>query len=181
MSKQITYGPVQRVRNTEYCSSSDGTQFKRRVKSDGTRTSWQPVSPQLEPEDSPLSLMLVLQEQAEGEPFHWSLFIAREGEAGSVYQVKGDATFMRHVFAQNVRVLSSSSYHTSYVLAQLNDGEEAIVRGYAQAEVPPRAENRATVTENCQGWTIRVLRRLQGAGIVSAEWIAFAEKMQEGV
>lgn len=35
--------------------------------------------------------------------------------------------------------------------------------------------------ENCQGWTIRVLRQLQRAGIVSAEWIAFAEKMQEGV
>ncbi|ROT39677.1 hypothetical protein SODALDRAFT_377603 [Sodiomyces alkalinus F11] len=151
MSGQVTYGPVQRVRNREYSTASDGTQFKRRVRSDGRRTAWEPVSPPLEAEDPRLSLMLVLQKQAEGEPFHWSLFVAPEGKQGNVYQVKGDATFMRHDFVQNVRLLSSASYHTSYVLAQLEDGEEATVKWYAEAEAAPRAANRASVVENCQG------------------------------
>jgi hypothetical protein len=172
---------VQRVHNHEYCTASDGTQFKRRVRSDGRRTAWEPVSPPLEAEDPPLSLMLVLQKQAEGEPFHWSLFVAPEGKRGNVYQVKGDATFMRHDFVQNARLLSSASYHTSYVLAQLEDGEEATVRWYAEREAAPRAENRASVMENCQGWTIRVLKRLREAGIVNEEWVTFAEGIKESV
>lgn len=116
-----------------------------------------------------------------GRPFHWSLFVAPEGEPGSVYQVKGDATFMRHVFAHNVGLLSSASYNNSYILTHLEDGEGATVRWYAKREEPPGAADRASVTENCQGWTIRVLRRLRAAGIVSEEWVNFAEGIKEPI
>lgn len=91
MAEQATYGPVTRIRNTEHVTSSDGTEWKRKINKDGTRTAWEAASPSLpavQPEATPL-LMLVLENQAEGEPAHWSLFVAREGETGSVYQVKG--------------------------------------------------------------------------------------------
>ncbi|KAK4212515.1 hypothetical protein QBC37DRAFT_191837 [Rhypophila decipiens] len=35
-----------------------------------------------------------------------------------------------------------------------------------RSEPPPRANSTAEVTENCQGWTIRVLVRLAAEGIV---------------
>lgn len=37
----------------------------------------------------PLELKLVLEEQVAGEPDHWSLFLALEGQPGDVFQVKG--------------------------------------------------------------------------------------------
>lgn len=182
MSEQPAAGQVQRVRNNEYISTADGTQFKRRVKPDGTCTEWAPVSPDLPPEEeAPLVLMLVLEKQAEGEPNHWYLLVAPEGKPGSVYQVTGDATFMRYEFQWDASPLGSESYHTSYVLAQLVEGQEDVVRSCAEAEAPPAAENRASVKENCQGWAIRVLRRLRGEGIVSEEWAKFAEGIEEAV
>jgi len=92
MSGQISSEPIQRVRNTEYATRSDGTEWKRKVKPDGTRTAWEAAeSAGREPDKEalPVLLMLIRQGQAKGEPMHWSLFVGGENKAGSVYQVKG--------------------------------------------------------------------------------------------
>lgn len=185
MSQLLANGQVRRVRNNEYATATDGAQLKRKVMPDGTRTEWARTSPDLPPEpaegDPPLVLMLVLERQAEGEPKHWYLFVAPEGRPGSVYQVTGDATFMRYEVQRDASPLGSESYHTSYVLARLGEGQEDAVRSCAEAEAPPSAESRASVRENCQGWAIRVLRRLRGEGIVSEGWVEFAEGIEEPV
>lgn len=86
-------------------SSSGGKQWKRRV----GMTEWKRAdSPSTG--SSPMELKLVRQEQTTGEPYHWSLFLAREGEPGVVFQVKGDALAMHHTHANNTNVLSSQSY-----------------------------------------------------------------------
>ncbi len=175
------YGPVEKHGNREYCSASDGTQFTRRIKRDGSHTDWEVVEVQPEPEESPLILMVVLESQAEGEPNHWSLFLAREGETGTVYQVQGDATYMSYTFAYGVDHFNSASYSTSYIAAYLDETQASTVGSCASQEPPPRAENRASVTENCQGWTVRVLRCLQRQGIVTAEIVQSMEAMMEAV
>ena len=56
---------------------------------------WTPVKkPELPPpprpgEDEGLQLFLSMQRQGQGEPDHWSLFLARSGQRGEVFQVKG--------------------------------------------------------------------------------------------
>lgn len=172
---------IQRVRNTEYRTSPDNAQSKRKVNPDGTRTPWQPVLPvpSLAP-DSNL-LILVLENQADGEPKHWFLFVGPEEGPGTIYQVTGDATFMRHETFEVASPVRSESYHTSYVLARLEKGQADVVRSCAEGESPPRAVDRASVKENCQGWTIRVVKRLRDAGIVSGEWVTFAEGLEEPV
>ena len=88
-----------------------------------------------------------------------------------------------HVVTTQVafRLLSSASYHASYVSAELEDGEEATVKWYVEREAPPRAANQASVTENCQGWVIRVLKQLQTVGIVTEERVAFVEGIKEPI
>src|SRR5436190_3091717 len=71
---------------------ADGRSFKRKK---GTKEWIEVGRPTIfEPQ---LCLSLVRQNQADGEPTHWSLHIAREGEPGNVYQVKGDAECMRYI------------------------------------------------------------------------------------
>ena len=50
----------------------------------------------------------------------------------------------------------------------LTDEQAVKVENYARKEVPPSAVNRASVKENCQGWTIRVLEKLAEEGIINA-------------
>ena len=79
-------------RGRKYATTLDG---KRWTKSkDGE---WVPTanhaSKERKPEDDPLQLFLVLEGQVEGEPNHWSLFVSKEGQAGTVYQVTDKQTF----------------------------------------------------------------------------------------
>lgn len=128
------------------------------------------------------SLYLVLQVQAKGEPNHWSLFVAREGKKGDVYQVKGDAESMSHRHAQKVNIFLSLTYRTSYVLVQdLPAAAEAWVKSLAETETPPSAPNRAAVRENCQGWACRVLAKLVEKGIVSKDTLASVQGMIEPI
>jgi len=48
--------------------------------------------------------------QAEGEPKHWSLFVAEEGGPGNVYQIKGDATWMTYTPVKDVNHMDSDSF-----------------------------------------------------------------------
>lgn len=183
-SEQLAEGSVRRVLNKEYLTTTDGRQYIRKINPDGTSSAWEaiaPPPPSTEDEQPPVFLHLVLENQAEGEPKHWYLFVAPEGKAGSVYQVTGDATFMHYEVQHDSSRLTSESYDTSYILARLDEGQENVVRSCAESEAPPRAENRASVTENCQGWTIRVLRRLQQEDIVPVKWISFAEGIKQPV
>ncbi|KAH7371688.1 hypothetical protein BKA66DRAFT_572659 [Pyrenochaeta sp. MPI-SDFR-AT-0127] len=133
------------------------------------------------PQENP-SLALVLQRQAEGEPDHWSIFVALEGQNGEVYQVKGDAENMRYLYVSDINLVNSLSYKDSYILVQdLSAAAHAWVRHYADAETPPSAPNRAAVTENCQGWTYRVLYKLYEKGIISSDKITMVHGMIEPV
>ncbi|KAL2205454.1 hypothetical protein CC79DRAFT_1048888 [Sarocladium strictum] len=183
MLDNITFGPIRTVLNTEYATASDNTKWKRKINKDGTHTVWEAISPPLQPQESPspLALMLVLESQAEGEPKHWSLFVSREGEEGSVFQVKGDATFMTYTHIRDIDLLSSDDYYTSYTLAYLSENGEAVVKGHAEAQPPPQAANRRLVTENCQGWTVRVMQSLQLAGVIEDKWVHLAKELQEAV
>jgi len=85
------------------------------------------------------------------------------------------------MFVKNSEIQSSASFRDAFTLAQLGESGEAVVKWCAEREAAPRAASRAAVKENCQGWTIRVLRRLQQAGIVDQKWIGYAESIQEAV
>ncbi|KJF60471.1 uncharacterized protein CIMG_12989 [Coccidioides immitis RS] len=105
--------------------------------------------------DRALRLSLIQQNQADDEPQHWSLFVARENEPGPVYQVKGDAECMSYQPSPGpTNILQSASFSNAYNLAVVTDAQALIVKQVAENEPPPRAVNRQAVVENCQGWTI---------------------------
>ena len=147
MPEQPTEGQIRRVLNAEYLTAPSGTQLKRKINPDGTRTPWAP----------------------------------KKGD-GTKYQVTGDATFMRYESNEDApSPTSCPDYHTSFEMARLAEGQEDVVRRCIEAEAPPWAEDRASVRENCQGWCIRVLKRLREAGVVSEEWVGKAGEMEEPV
>lgn len=97
-----------------------------------------------------MELKLVRQEQTTGEPYHWSLFLAREGQPGLVFQVKGDALAMRHAHTNNTNILNSQSYKDSYIIARPTEHQAARVLYWATNEAAPTAPNQAAIRENCQ-------------------------------
>jgi hypothetical protein len=128
-----------------------------------------------------LELQLVRQEQIIGEPDHWSLFLAHEGQQGVVFQVKGDALDMQYAHANDINILISLSYKDSYIIARPTEQQAARIRYWATHEAAPRAPNQAAITENCQGWTIRVIRRLVAEGIVQQKWVDSAVSLQQPI
>jgi hypothetical protein len=170
----MSQGPIQRVGNREY-TQIEGKQWTRSV--DTTQWVRVPTPPPAQP--PALQLMLVREHQAPGEPHHWSLCLAYEGQAGMVYQVKGDALAMSYDHASNVNPLESVSFKDSYIIARPTAEQAARVGYWVNQEVPPRAPNQAAVQENCQGWTIRVMRRLVQEGVVAQSWLNSAENLKE--
>jgi hypothetical protein len=81
----------------------------------------------------------------------------------------------------------SELFYNLYQLAKALPGDTndapllQTVRQIAQQETPPRAANRRLVTENCQGWTVRVIARLVQRGIVPAAKLQMARSMMEPV
>ncbi|KAL8942321.1 MAG: hypothetical protein Q9211_001438 [Gyalolechia sp. 1 TL-2023] len=170
--------PIDTVGNLQFTVFGD-KRWKRRV---GT-TEWKildDLPPTAAIASSPMELKLVRQEQTAGEPYHWSLFLAPEGKPGDVFQVKGDAVGMHYVHAE-FDILRSLSYTDSYIIALPTEDQALRVRYWATHEPPPRAPNQAAVTENCQGWTVRVIRRLVEEGIVQQKWLNTAVSLQEPV
>ncbi|KAF2428742.1 hypothetical protein EJ08DRAFT_318325 [Tothia fuscella] len=166
----------------EYAETKDGiTKHTRKF----GETEWKPIdSPPPPPTStqSPLQLHLIREKQAEGEPHHWSLFVAREGQSlGNQYQVTGDATMMRYVHATDVDILKLDSINSIYLLEALKDEDEDVVAHIAETEVPPYAENRAAVKENCQGWCVRVVDKLIEELIVNERWHAHLVEMLQPV
>ncbi|KAF2012946.1 hypothetical protein BU24DRAFT_425543 [Aaosphaeria arxii CBS 175.79] len=128
------------------------------------------------------SLHLVLQRQSEGEPDHWSLFVACEGQKGERFQVTGDAENMYYVHDLDMNILEDEAYKTSFVLAKDLDAEaEVCIKRIAEAETPPSAPNRAAVRENCQGWAYRVVCKLVEEGVVLGEKLPGVKAMIEPI
>lgn len=141
------------------------------------------TAPPTETDRSPLYLSLVREEQAlDGEPLHWSLFVARENASGMLYQVKGDAEYMTYLPSMDpIDIVNSESFLDSYQLAILTEQQAMLVRQIAENESPPRAENRASAKENCQGWCVRVITKLVEGNVVPAAKIQMAESMMQPV
>lgn len=166
-------------RGREYATYSDGSQWTCKLdqKTGEPLGEWTAVEapPGKEEDETPgvptRQLSLVVENQAEGEPKHWSLFSHFPNDAGSgsgqVWQVKGDAELMHYEHASDADMLASECFAWHQVLNNnLGDAQLARVDEIARSEPAPRAASRAAVTEHCQGWTIRVLSRLAKEGIV---------------
>ncbi|KAI1398355.1 hypothetical protein F4819DRAFT_468695 [Hypoxylon fuscum] len=184
-SQSTTYGPIQTVRRRQYCQDSEGNQCTRRIKSDGTYTAWGLLDPEPELEaylaDPSFYLYVIQHDQAEDEPLHWSLFVGSEASRGTEYQVTGDATYMHYQHADNVDIWTSESYRNSYQLCELDQNGQGLVDHHANSVPPPQAESRREVTENCQGWVVRVLRELQRADVVDEETVKAVEGMVQSI
>ena len=166
--------PIKTIGLREVCEVG-GRHFKRRI---GTQE-WieyrsENTSP---PPDKPLYLSLVHEKQGQGEPLHWSLFVAHENQLGSAYQVKGDAEYM--IYEPSILdITSSASFLTLYQLAVVTEQQAMVVKEIADSEPPPRAPNRQSVKENCQGWSVRVITKL---GIVPSAKLQIARSMIQPV
>lgn len=138
------------------------------------RSEWTVVEPPPqaeEPEIPPRELSIVAHNQAEGEPKHWALFSHRPNPAGAgngqVWQVTGDAEKMYYQHDTDTDILDHHDFAWHQILNKdLSDSQFAIINRITREEPPPCAINRAAVTENCQGWAVRVLSRLVGEGVV---------------
>ena len=169
-------GKITKLGRHEF-TTIDGISSRRLV---GT-SEWEPTERPPSPERETNTLHLVRQVQAPGEPDHWSLFVTRDGVVGSSYQVKGDAEAMRCAHMDNTRVMLSASFRDSFVLARPNEGEVGRLQYWAATEPPPSASDAASITENCQGWAIRVMDRLANEHIVEHRWIDFARTIQQPI
>lgn len=97
---------------------------------------------------------------------------------GLTWQVTGDAEFMYFEHATGVDRMSSPDFAWHQVLSQdLSDEQLARVEEVVREEKPPSAPSRAVVKEHCQGWTVRVVRRLVEEKIVTREGVV---EMLEG-
>lgn len=80
-----------------------------------------------------------------------------------------------------VNVVQSGFFLNIYHLAALTEGQQRVVSDVAAAEAPPRAKDRKSVTENSQGWTIRVITKLVGLGLVPTTKLKMARSMAETI
>lgn len=173
--------PIKTIGLREVCEIN-GRHFRRRK---GTQQwiEYEPENSSLPPAQSlPLYLSLIHQRQGPGEPLHWSLFVARENQPGSVYQVKGDAEYM--IYQPPGRLIDitiSASFLNLYQLAVVTEQQAMVVKQVADSELPPRAANRHSVKENCQGWTVRVITKLVERGIVPNAKLQMARSMMQPV
>jgi hypothetical protein len=98
------------------------------------------------------------------------------------WQVTGDAEFMHFESADGVDKMNLPDFAWHQVLNKdLSDGQLARVDEIVRAEKPPSAPNRAAVTEHCQGWTVRVVRRLVEEGIAEKRVVGVLEGCMDSV
>ncbi|KAK8023593.1 hypothetical protein PG993_011659 [Apiospora rasikravindrae] len=178
--------PSHTIRNRQYYEDDQGHQWTRRINPhDGSTTAWTACFPEPGHRDNltdPLALSVVLQNQAPGEPRHWSLVVGVPNKPGLVYQVTGDATFMHYNHERDRNIWIEDETYTSYqVVGELDQDGQNRVGDAVNITPPPQAENRRAVTENCQGWVVRVLRKLQSQDVISADVVDKVEAMVEPV
>lgn len=128
-------------------------------------TEWIPIE---QPPAEILTLSLVLESQPMDEPDHWLLSVVVKDGNGKVYQVKGGAQLMEYTHADGVDILRPRLRWLRNRLSASRSHSRPS-RDHANREAPLSAPDRASVTENCQAWTVRVLERLAEGGIVTEE------------
>lgn len=175
----------------EFAITKSGTSYVRTINPDSTKTAWKKVEAppaNTQPDSRTKQLYLVRHNQAEGEPFHWSLETADvEGGdlEGNVYQVSGDAEFMDYRPNQDgvpVPTLSNPDIRDYFVLVpKLTPELEDIVKKVAAAEPPPQAKSRKEVKENCQYWVIRVMKKLVDLGMMDTQKVVDCQNLLEPV
>ncbi|KAL5356267.1 hypothetical protein BJX96DRAFT_142567 [Aspergillus floccosus] len=80
-----------------------------------------------------------------------------------------------------VNIVNLEAFFDIYHLASASEDQVATLRQIVASEPPPRAESRALVMENCQGWAVRVVSRLVERGIVQVQKLEMARSMLESV
>ncbi|OIW25961.1 hypothetical protein CONLIGDRAFT_513369 [Coniochaeta ligniaria NRRL 30616] len=189
-ASQNPQNTVTQGRNRQFLARPDGKEYTRTARPGQQKGKWNKVE-QSHGEGSSsstsrrLQLYVVFQRQSEGEPDHWSLS-ACDGEngdtRGKVWQVKGDATMMHPQHADNVDVLMSNSCRGFVILNRnLTPEQLAIVDKVARSERAPSAPNQRAVRENCQGWTMRVVRRLEAKGVVEKYKVDELQALMQGL
>lgn len=130
--------------------------------------------------------------QYEGEPLHWALVVSPAEDAHNaslktmVFEVCGDPgdpdTGMHHSFNLDNRVTlrDMEDVRDIFELGHLSKEQVEMMTKIATNEKPPRAASRRDVDENCQGWCVRVVKRLIEKGWVKKEWLHKTESMMEG-
>ena len=87
---------------------------------------------------------------------------------------------MRYEHAKNIDIMRSESFADSFLLkSELSAIDLQMVKDSVAHQAPPCAENQRDVKENCQGWTIRVLRDLAASGVIDKKWIDSAIDMMD--
>jgi hypothetical protein len=107
--------------------------------------------------------------------------MAEENKEGTVYQVKGDALQMTYNPAFRVNLLRSITFLDAYVIATPGQAQRDRIEYWAVHEEPPSAPTQSAIFENCQGWTVRVIKRLVDENIVQEHWLNFARLLQEPI
>lgn len=178
--------PIKTIGLREVCEVNSRTFSRRKGTQEWTERSSSldgleppPASPSSPP---PNYLSLIHHNQSPGEPLHWSLFIAPENSPGYIYEVKGDAQYMSYQCSDTpIDIIQSDGFANIYTLAVLTDKQDMVVRQVAEKEPPPRAADRLSVTENCQGWCVRVIARLVEMGIVKASKLEMVRGMVQPI
>ncbi|KAJ5774032.1 hypothetical protein N7457_008928 [Penicillium paradoxum] len=171
----------------EVCEVDGRTFFRKKGSQEWIEDKSNPDDLKPPVENPHLYLYLVQWEARPAEPNHWAIFLADENEPdfGYVYKVVGDATHMRYQpSAEKVNVAEIGVTASVYTLAVVTDGQARVaelVRQAAEEEPPPRAENRAAVKENCQGWAVRVIARLVKKKVVMPQKLELVRSLLEEV
>ncbi|PGH31698.1 hypothetical protein GX50_05538 [[Emmonsia] crescens] len=172
---------ISRIGVSEFCEVN-GRQFKRKRGVQEWTEIFDSGGLAKDTEQTSLCVSLVQHTQAPGEPLHWSLFVTREGKAGWVYQVKGDAEFMNYQPSDNqIDITMSETFLNMYNLATVTEEQATIVKEIAEQEPPPRAPSRAAVIEDFQGWTVRVIAKLVERGIVESSKLNMTRSMVQQI
>jgi hypothetical protein len=165
---------VRTVRNRQFRTDENGIDWTRKRSQAGPWLEWELIDvsddePKPTASQDPLHLYVLQEMQGPGEPTHWSLFLAKEQGNGTEYQVVGDNTFMQYLHETDVDPRTDEAFHNAYEMCEMSERSVQLLDRYANEIPPPRAPDRASVTENCQTWAIKVLRKLQSDGVVGKE------------
>ncbi|OQE45878.1 hypothetical protein PENCOP_c001G08013 [Penicillium coprophilum] len=173
----------------EVCEVDGRTFFKKKGAQEWTEDTSNPDELKPPVENPHLYLYLVQAKQAPGEPNHWALFLADENEPdyGYIHQVTGDAADMKYEpSAAKINVMDAglglcANVYTLAVVSQEQARAARLVKEAADSEPPPRAENHKALTENCQGWTVRVIEKLVEEKIVMPQKLEVVRSLMQEV
>ncbi|MCJ1336922.1 hypothetical protein MMC09_002200 [Bachmanniomyces sp. S44760] len=118
---------IRTIQNRQF-SNFKGKNWTRRM---GT-TEWREVDNPPPTRPPPLKLLIVHTEPFKDQPYHWSLFLAHEGQPGAVFQAKRDKDGkMQHAHESNIDLLNTPSYRDAFIVAEPTEQQAERVRYWA--------------------------------------------------